>query len=145
MDIFSADKRSEIMRKIKSKDTKIEIEFRKLLWQKGIRFRKNVLKMKGKPDIIISKNKIIIFLDSCFWHCCPNHFKMPKSNTLYWNRKIEYNKQRDSKINAYYKEFGWHVLRFWEHELQKNSIYASLLKVEETILKTNIKLKRNPS
>ncbi|MBU4430996.1 very short patch repair endonuclease, partial [Patescibacteria group bacterium] len=71
MDKFSKKKRSEIMSKVKEKDSQIEIVLRKALWKKGIRYRKNVKKNFGNPDLVLAKYKTVIFVDSCFWHGCP--------------------------------------------------------------------------
>ncbi len=74
--------------------------------------------MFGKPDISIKKYKVVIFIDSCFWHCCPVHGNMPKSNREYWIQKLERNTQRDIEVNNFYKEQGWNILRIWEHEFK---------------------------
>lgn len=115
------------MQAIKASGTKIETILCHALWHKGIRFRKNVKNLPGKPDIAIKKYKIVIFLDSCFWHKCPLHFKRPESNNSYWDKKIERNVFRDKEVNNYYNSNGWHILRIWEHclktkELQKDTI-----------------------
>jgi len=119
-DTVSKKKRSEIMSKIRSKDSKIEIAFRKTLWSEGFRYSKNSSKYFGKPDLILKKYKIVIFLDSCFWHGCKKHCRMPATNKKYWTEKIERNKQRDKEVNKYYKRLGWKIFRIWEHEIQKN-------------------------
>jgi len=119
MDVFSKKKRSEIMSKIRSKDTKIEIAFRKALWEKGFIYRKNSTKYFGKPDLVLRKYKIVIFIDSCFWHNCPKHGYLPKSNLGYWRKKLERNKERDKEVNKYYKRSGWKIYRIWEHEFKK--------------------------
>lgn len=119
-DIVSKKKRSEIMSAIRSENTKIEISFRKALWQKGFRYRKNSPKYFGKPDIVFKKYKTVIFLDSCFWHGCKKHCRIPATRKKYWENKIERNKQRDKVVGKYYKKNGWNVLRFWEHEILKN-------------------------
>ena len=93
-DTFSKEKRHEIMSKVKSKDTKIEIKVRKWLYGHGVRYRKNCKNILGKPDISIKKYKIAIFVHGCFWHGhtgCPN-FRLPKSNTIYWKNKIKKNR-----------------------------------------------------
>lgn len=118
MDNLTREQRQKNMRAIKSKETKIEILVCKTLWNNGIRYRKNVKTLPGKPDIAIKKYKIAIFLDSCFWHKCPVHYKRPKSNNEYWDKKIERNVQRDKEVNCYYLEHGWHILRIWEHQLK---------------------------
>ena len=120
MDTVSFDKRSDIMSRIGSKNTKMEIAFRKELWHGGIRYRKNPKKYFGKPDIVIKKKKVVIFLDSCFWHGCRMHCRIPKTNKEYWNSKVERNIRRDKEVTKHYQEAGWRVVRIWEHEIIKN-------------------------
>lgn len=108
------------MSKIKSKDTKIEIEFRKAIWKAGFRYRKNPKGYFGKPDLVFQKYKIVIFIDSCFWHGCKKHCRLPSTRKDYWIPKIERNKQRDKEVNRYYKKEGWKVVRVWEHNINKN-------------------------
>ena len=117
-DIFSKKKRSEIMSKIRNKDSKIEVEFRKKLWQAGFRYRKNSTKYFGKPDIVLPKYKTVIFIDSCFWHGCKKHGSMPQTRKKFWKAKIERNKQRDREVNRYYKKIGWKIFRIWEHNIK---------------------------
>ncbi len=120
MDNVSKKERSQIMRLVRSKDTKLEIKFRKVLKKLGYKFRTNVSNYFGKPDIVLSKYKTVVFIDSCFWHGCYYHCRMPHSNRAYWKAKIRRNKERDRKISEWYKRSGWTVLRFWEHGLRKN-------------------------
>ena len=108
------------MSKIKSKDTKIEIEFRKAIWKAGFRYRKNPKGYFGKPDLVLKKYKTVIFVDSCFWHGCKKHCRLPSTRKKYWIPKIERNKQRDKEVNHYYKKEGWKVIRVWEHDLKNN-------------------------
>lgn len=115
-DIFSKEKRSEIMSKVRSKDSKIEIEFRKKLWRAGFRYRKNAKKYFGKPDIVLPKYKTVIFVDSCFWHGCKKHGSMPKTRKEFWEAKIKRNMARDREVNRYYRREGWYLFRIWEHE-----------------------------
>ena len=117
MDKVSEEKRSEIMRAVKNRDSKIEFEFRKALWKLGFRYRKNASNYFGKPDIVLKKYKTVIFIDSCFWHGCEEHLRMPSSRRDYWARKIERNKKRDSEVNNYYRNSDWTVLRLWEHDV----------------------------
>lgn len=120
MDVHTKEQRSKNMKAIRSKNTKMEVLVSKYLWNNGIRFRKNVKNLFGKPDIAIKKYKVVIFLDSCFWHKCPEHFIKPSSNIKFWEDKIAANVARDFKVNEYYKNKGWHVLRIWEHEIKKD-------------------------
>ena len=119
-DTFSKEIRRKTMQAIKSKNTKLEKTVTRALWNKGIRFRRNVADLMGKPDIVIKKYKIVIFLDSCFWHGCELHFRVPETRKEYWQRKIERNRLRDSKISRYYVNHNWHILRIWEHELKQD-------------------------
>lgn len=112
--------RSNNMRAIRGKDTKMEIRVRRALWQKGYRFRKNDRTLYGSPDISIKKYKLVVFLDSCFWHGCPVHFKLPKINSDFWEQKIRRNTERDAEVTRHYVEEGWTILRFWEHEVKDN-------------------------
>lgn len=116
-DNFSKETRSKIMRSIKSK-TKMEDKVSKALWSKGLRFRRNVKDLPGKPDIAIKKYKAVIFLDSCYWHLCDTHGHIPQSNIEYWNKKLRRNKERDATITNYYINEGWNVLRVWEHQIK---------------------------
>lgn len=119
-DKISKEVRSKNMKAIRSTGTKLEEVVSKALWQHGIRFRKNVKDMFGKPDIAIKKYKLVVFVDSCFWHACDIHFRMPKSNLEYWDSKIERNRSRDNTVNNYYNKIGWTVLRFWDHEVKQD-------------------------
>ena len=118
-DVVSKEKRSEIMSRIKNKDSKIEVLFRKELWKQGFRYRKNSAKHFGKPDIVLSGYKIVIFIDSCFWHGCKRHCRVPSTRKKYWVGKIERNKERDREVTRYYKKIGWRIFRIWEHNIEK--------------------------
>ena len=117
MDTVSKQKRSEIMSRVKSKDSKMETLFRKELWKTGLRYRKNSSKYFGKPDIVLPKYKTTIFVDSCFWHGCKKHCRIPSVRKNYWTQKIARNAERDKKVSKHYKKQGWKIVRIWEHEL----------------------------
>lgn len=117
-DTFSKEIRKKTMQAVKSKNTKLENIVMKELWKRGFRFRKNVQDLIGKPDIAIKKYRIVVFIDSCFWHGCELHYKEPETNRGYWHKKIEKNKERDLKISKFYEENGWHILRIWEHDIK---------------------------
>ncbi|MBN2909537.1 very short patch repair endonuclease [Polycladomyces sp. WAk] len=112
--------RSKNMRAIRGMKTKLEEEVAKALWQRGVRFRRNVADLYGKPDIAIKKYKIVIFIDSCFWHYCPDHTTIPKRNRDFWINKLSRNKERDEEVTEYYRELGWNVIRIWEHRLKED-------------------------
>lgn len=106
------------MGKIKSKETQLEKSFRKVLWSRGIRYRKNSTKYFGKPDIVIASKKTVIFLDSCFWHGCKKHCRIPETNHSYWVNKINNNKKRDKIVSSYYQKSNWKIKRIWEHDIK---------------------------
>jgi DNA mismatch endonuclease, patch repair protein len=118
-DNLTPDQRRKNMQAIKS-NSKLENLVTRELWKKGFRFRKNVKTLYGKPDIAIKKYKIVIFIDSCFWHSCPIHGNKPKSNLEYWDKKLTRNMERDLRVNAFYSKHNWHVKRIWEHEIKKD-------------------------
>jgi len=107
------------MSQIKAKNTTPEIILRKALFKNGLRGYRIHYSLHGKPDIVFTKYKLAIFMDGCFWHKCPKCFIKPKTRTDYWLKKIENNKQRDKLINERLSNEGWTVLRFWEHQIEK--------------------------
>jgi DNA mismatch endonuclease (patch repair protein) len=131
MDRFSKEKRSSIMSKISGKETKPEILVRKYLFSKGFRFRKNVKTILGKPDIVLSKYKTVIFIHGCFWHghTC-KRAALPKTNHEFWETKIDRNKKRDKLTKRALQEAGWNVITIWQckigNEVSKN-IYLDKL------------------
>lgn len=110
------------MSRIRSKDTKIEMILRKELWSRGLRYRKNVKTVPGKPDIAFIGKKVAIFCDSEFWHGYDwnNRKHDIKTRKEFWIPKIERNIQRDLEVNKKLEEMGWIVLRFWGREIQNN-------------------------
>jgi len=111
-DIFSREKRSEIMSKIRSENTKPELDFKKNL--SGFKYQPEEF---GRPDFINYRRKIVIFIDGCFWHQCPIHSKIPKQNSEYWIPKLQRNLTRAREVEIAYKSSGWKVVRIWEHDL----------------------------
>jgi len=120
MDNLTKKQRSFNMSRIRASDTKLELFVRKELSKKDYKYRKNVSRLPGKPDIAFINRRLAIFLDSCFWHGCRYHCRMPATNVKYWKEKIASNKKRDKEINQKYKNMGWKVLRFWEHQIKKD-------------------------
>ena len=121
-DCFSKQKRREVMSKIKSKDTQIEIKVRHWLYHRGIRYRKNCNTIVGKPDIAIQKYKIAIFAHGCFWHGHDNckYYRLPKSNLEYWKEKLEKNKKRDKTNTEKLEQMGWNVFVVWECQVKSD-------------------------
>lgn len=120
-DIYSKSKRSDIMSKISGKETKPEILVRKYLFSKGFRFRKNVKGLPGRPDIVLPKYRVVIFIHGCFWHghSCKRG-NLPSSNIQFWENKISQNISRDENVTQKLKELGWKVIIIWQCEIQNN-------------------------
>ncbi len=117
-DNHTPEERSYNMSRIRSKDTKPEEKVRKYLFSLGFRYRKNVRKLPGCPDIVLPKYKTVIFVQGCFWHMhdC-GRFHWPTSNQEYWKPKIERNVERDKKNMELLRSMGWDILTVWECEL----------------------------
>lgn len=121
-DKITKKKRSSLMSKIRSKNTKFEDDFISLL-RKFTRkkFKTHVTNIKGKPDIVFDKSKVCIFLDSDFWH----GWQYPRWKHLlkndFWRDKIERNRARDKKTTFFLKRQGWRVIRIWEHQMKSNT------------------------
>ena len=111
------------MQQVKNKDSKIEVLLRKELWSRGLRYRKNVNRIYGKPDIVFIGKKIAVFCDSEFWHGYnwEERKKDFKSHQEFWIPKIERNMERDAEVTAKLESEGWTVIRFWGNEIKKNA------------------------
>lgn len=113
--------RSENMARVKSKNTKPEIYFRKLLWHKGFRYRMNYKNLPGSPDIYLSKYKAAIFINGCFWHMHKNckYSTIPKNNHDFWKEKLEGNIKRDKQNYRKLEDMGIRVIVVWGCEIKK--------------------------
>ena len=122
MDKHSKEIRSYNMSRIRSTNSKLETMVRKFLFSKGLRYRKNVKTLPGKPDIVLKKYKTVVFVNGCFWHGHENckYFVMPKSNTDFWSEKISRNITRDNTTYQALTKLGWNVIIVWECELKKD-------------------------
>ena len=121
-DKLTPEKRSWNMSRIKGKDTKIEVEVRKYLFSKGYRFRKNDKRYPGKPDIVLPKYHVAIFVHGCFWHRhegCKDA-TTPKTRTEFWLEKFDKNVKNDQIKQEKLKEMGWRVIVIWECELKRD-------------------------
>jgi len=112
------------MSHVRSKDSEIEKLFRKELWRNGFRYQKNSSKYFGKPDIVLLKYKAVVFVDSCFWHGCKKHCRIPIIHKNYWTKKIVRNAVRDKEVSRHYKNQGWKIFRVWEHSIKQNGSKA---------------------
>ncbi|PKH10676.1 MULTISPECIES: very short patch repair endonuclease [Planomicrobium] len=116
---ITKEQRSKNMSAIRS-ISKLEDKISKALWNRGLRLRRNVVSLYGKPDFALKKYKVVIFIDSCFWHSCPEHGNKPKNNSEFWEKKLNRNVERDKEVTDYYINHGWNILRVWEHEFKFN-------------------------
>ena len=135
-DKLTPEKRSWNMSRIKGKDTKIEVEVRKYLFSKGYRFRKNDKRYPGKPDIVLPKYHVAIFVHGCFWHRhegCKDA-TTPKTRTEFWLEKFDKNVKNDQIKQEKLRELGWKVIVIWECEL-KRSFQETMDKVEKELNK----------
>ena len=116
-DIFSSEKRSWVMSRIRSKNTKIDIRMKEILEEIGFKFEMYP-KMFGNPDFVYRRKKIVIFCDGDFWHGY-KYFEKKKPSKKFWRNKIETNMKRDKRYARKLRREGWSVLRFWEHDIEK--------------------------
>ncbi len=127
-DVLTPQQRHRCMSHIRSKATKPEILVRKWLWAHGYRYRLNVKSVPGKPDIVMRKYRTAIFVNGCFWHghegC--KYFIMPKTNTAFWQNKIESNRQRDKRNYYILLQNGWQVIVLWQCELYHERIEKTM-------------------
>lgn len=121
VDVFTKSKRSEVMSCIKGRNTKPELAVRSLLHRMGYRFRLHKADLPGKPDIVLSRYKTVIFVHGCFWHRHKNcrFAYTPKSRTEFWLKKLESNVIRDIQVKSDLELLGWQVITVWECELRE--------------------------
>ena len=103
----------------KRHNTGPELALRRALWRRGFRFRVDLAPIQGfrsKADLVFSRSKVAVYVDGCFWHACPAHATIPKSNRDWWIAKLQSNKRRDVHTNDRLAESGWLAVRVWEHE-----------------------------
>jgi DNA mismatch endonuclease, patch repair protein len=110
--------RSETMRRVRSRDTSCEVELRRELHRRGLRYSLRA-KLPGSPDIVFVRAGVAVFVDGCFWHGCPLHCRRPAGNASYWAAKIERNVARDARVTAQLRGMGWRVVRVWEHDVRQ--------------------------
>ncbi len=121
------------MASIHSKDTKPELTVRRYLYSHGYRFRKNVRRLPGSPDIVMRKYGIVIFVHGCFWHGHETHIHIPKSNKEYWTAKIARNRRRDEECKEKLRQMGWSVITVWECQLTPHLRTRTLAEIEQLI------------
>lgn len=117
-DVFTPEKRSAVMRRVKGRDTAPEMKVRRLLRGAGISYRLGGCGLPGRPDVVMKGRRIALFVHGCFWHGhdCPRGARQPRSNADYWIAKIDRNRARDDRVTAELQAQGWRVLTLWECE-----------------------------
>lgn len=127
-DIMTKEQRRMCMQHVPSSDTKPEVSVRQFLFSCGIRFRKNVRALPGTPDIVMRKYNTVIFINGCFWHghhgC--HYYTHPKTNPVFWEEKVQRNRERDENVSLQLESMGWNVVTIWECELKKDKFYSTM-------------------
>ena len=111
-----------------------ERRLRSALHKTGLRFRKNyrpVPDLRCRPDIVFTRRRLCVFVDGCFWHGCPKHYRPPKTNQNWWEQKLAVNRQRDRHQTEVLQAHGWHVFRVWEHELTESRVDRVVEDIQE--------------
>lgn len=109
------------MKANRKRDTGPELRLRSALHKRGVRFRLGTVVIAGTlrvlPDLVFRRARLVVFVDGCWWHACPHHWKAPTKNTSYWLPKLARNVQRDRRVDAALTAEGWKVIRVWEHQV----------------------------
>ncbi len=128
-DVFDPEKRSAVMRAVKSRDTGPELKVRRAAHALGLRFRLNRKDLPGKPDLVFPAKRTAMFVHGCFWHGhdCPRGARMPQNNRAYWEAKISRNMARDRAALAALKKLGWTSRVIWECQTRDNAALSRLI------------------
>ena len=135
VDVFDPDKRSEVMSGIRSKNTSLELFVRHLVFSAGFRYRLCSGRLPGRPDLVLRKWRVVVFVNGCFWHVhrgCRRAVE-PKSNVDFWRKKLQNNVRRDAENHARLKSLGWRVLVIWECACRSAFADALLAEMDEFI------------
>lgn len=135
MDVLTPQQRHKVMASIRSSNTKPELMVRKYLWRLGFRYRLNNPRLPGHPDIVLRKYRTCVFVNGCFWHGHEDCgcFHLPKTNTEFWARKIERNRERDREEQKKLAGMGWHVMVVWECQLKPDKREQTLASLAFTL------------
>ena len=130
MDTLTKERRSYVMSRIKSKDTKPELAMKAMLREMEFGFQHDDFSLPGRPDFSIPDKRAVIFVHGCFFHGCPRHYKPPKSNVKFWVDKVAANRRRDRRAARALRKLGWAVLTVWEHALSPRRAEAARRRIE---------------
>lgn len=138
-DIYSRQKRSEIMSRVRGKGNKsTELRLIALFREHQIKGWRRNYPLLGKPDFAFPRERLAVFVDGCFWHGCPRHGSLPSANRGFWEKKLNRNKERDREVNRALRAKGWRVLRLWQHELAKKGEGRAIARVKRALQKTRL-------
>ncbi|MDX7776583.1 very short patch repair endonuclease [Aeromonas hydrophila] len=116
-DVLTPEQRHRCMSHSRSKNTGLELAFRHMCRAHGLRYRlKN--KLFGRPDMVFPRQKVAVFIDGCFWHGCPLHYKAPGPRVEFWQAKLKRNRERDEEVTTLLQTEEWIILRYWEHDIK---------------------------
>lgn len=138
-DCFTTIQRSAVMKAVRTKHTAPELLLRASLRSIGLRYRLHPKNVPGRPDLVIAKSRIAVFVDGCFWHGCPRCYTAPQTNSPFWRRKLEANKARRLRVKALLRSAGWRYFHAWECEVERNANRIGLrLKAKINQLSENV-------
>jgi DNA mismatch endonuclease (patch repair protein) len=138
VDVFTKAQRSDVMRCVRGRGNKsTEVAFAKALhaaritgWRRHQQIRVTTIRnhpapktrrsFRSQPDFVFRRLRVAVFLDGCFWHCCPWHGAIPEHNAAFWRKKLRSNAERDRNVTSCLRQQGWRVIRIWEHRLQRD-------------------------
>lgn len=128
------------MARIRAVNTRPEVSLRGELATHGVRYEPNLIVEGGEIDIALPSERIAVFVDGCFWHGCPKHYRFPQTNAPYWSRKLERNFARDRSQTLTLRRVGWRVFRVWEHEIRKDlqAVVAAIIRFRAARLRTRL-------
>jgi DNA mismatch endonuclease, patch repair protein len=143
-DVFTVEKRSLVMAAIRGRGNKdTEVRLMRLFRLHKIAGWRRHMSLPGRPDFTFPKLRLAVFVDGCFWHACPKHFKRPQSSPEFWDQKIGRNRARDRAVNQMLRQRGWTVLRIWEHALSARNSARTMARVCR-IMRTHTVIVRKP-
>jgi len=134
-DVFSPAQRSSVMSKVKARGNEAtELRLMRIFREYGFRGWRRGSTICGKPDFVFPMARLAVFVDGCFWHGCPLHGSIPASNTAFWTRKLNRNRERDKAVVRNLRSSGWSILRIWQHELRNSRRVA--LRISRSLMRT---------
>jgi DNA mismatch endonuclease (patch repair protein) len=117
------------MARIRGRNTGPEVALGKAVWRAGFRYRKHVKTVGGRPDFVFTTARVVVFLDGCQWHGCPDHYVRPRTRNDFWGKKLAENLARDRRQTLALEAAGWRVLRIWEHDVRRDAVRAAAVVV----------------